>query len=83
MSISVLKRQLITDAEGNPIGVIVPIEEYLMIEHSLPQEGVKDVQTDKLKRMKQALNDTLFMADLHETMHSFSTVDREWWEHET
>ena len=83
MSISVLKRQLITDNEGNPIGVIVPIEEYLMIEQSLPREGVTDAQTDKLNRMKYAADDTLFMADLNETMHSFSSVDREWWEHET
>jgi len=36
-----------------------------------------------MNRMKHAANDTLFMADLNETMHSFSRVDGEWWEHET
>jgi hypothetical protein len=83
MSTSILKRQLITDAEGNPIGVILPMEEYLMIERSLPREGTPDIQTEKLNCMKHAANDTLFMADLNETMDSFSTVDSEWWEHET
>jgi len=83
MSTSVLKRQLITDADGNPIGVILPMEEYLMIERSLPREGTPDIQTEKLNCMKHAANDTLFMADLNETMDSFSTVDSEWWEHET
>jgi len=83
MSISVLKRQLITDAEGNPIGVILPMEEFLMIEHNLPREGVTDVKIEKLNRMKHAVNDTLFMTDLNETMSTYSTVDREWWEHET
>ncbi len=83
MSTSVLKRQLITDAEGNPIGVILPMEEYLMIERNLPKEGVPDIQAEKLYRMKHAATDTLFMADLNETMNSFSTVDSEWWEHET
>lgn len=71
MSISVLKRQIIKDAEGKPIGVILPMEEYLMIERSLPREGVADIQADKLNRMKHATNDTLFMADLNETMNSF------------
>ena len=83
MSISVLKRQIIKDAEGKPIGVILPMEEYRMIERSLPQEGVADIQAGKLNRMKHAANDPLFMADLNETMNSFSTADSEWWEHET
>ena len=83
MSISVLKRQIIKDAEGKPIGVILPMEEYKMIERNLPRDGVADNQADKLNRMKQAANDTLFMADLNETMNSFSTADGEWWEHET
>jgi len=83
MSTSVLKRQLITDAEGNPIGVILPMEEYLMIESNLPRKGVPDIQTEKLNRMKHAANDALFMADLNGAMDSFSTVDSEWWEHET
>jgi hypothetical protein len=83
MSISVLKRQIITDNEGNPIGVILPMEEYLMVERSLPRKDVPDIQTEKLNRMQHAANDSLFMADLNETMHSFSIVDSEWWEHET
>jgi len=59
------------------------MEEYLIIERSLPRGGIPDNQSGKLDLMKHAANDTLFMADLVETMHSFSTVDSEWWEHET
>ena len=83
MSISVLKRQIIKDAEGKPIGVILPMEEYLMIERNLPREDIPKIQAGKLDLMKHAANDTLFMADLNETMNSFAIADSEWWEHET
>lgn len=32
MDTIVLKRQLITDASGKPVGVILPLEEYALVE---------------------------------------------------
>ncbi|NLL11302.1 MAG: hypothetical protein GX268_10540 [Methanomicrobiales archaeon] len=82
MSIAILKRQVIKDAEGNPIGVILPIEEYVLIEHGLPQQDNLDNLVEKINIMEQAIKDPDFMSDLDEIMTSFVTADEEWWEHE-
>jgi hypothetical protein len=37
MAGTVLKRQFITDASGNPVGVILPLEEYALVEETLKQ----------------------------------------------
>ena len=83
MSDSVLKRQIITDSEGNPIGVILPMNEYLMIEKNLPKIGPHFDVNEKLKRLNSAVIDPLFMTDLEESMVSFTSADDEWWEHES
>jgi len=83
MSESILKRQIITDSEGNPIGVILPMDEYLMIEQNLPKIGPHSDVNEKLKRLHRAIEDPLFMTDLEESMVSFTSVDDEWWEHES
>ena len=75
-----LKRQFITDAVGNPIGVILPLEEYALVEKMLTELTQPLDMADKLDQMEQAAGDTLFMADLHETMSAFDEVDTEWWE---
>lgn len=81
MATTVLKRQFIRDATGNPIGVILPLEEFALVEEILEQQSQAVSETDdKLDRMEQAAQDPLFIADLQETMSAFAEVDTEWWE---
>jgi hypothetical protein len=80
MAMTVLKRQFITDAAGNPIGVILPMEEFALVEEMLEQHSQIPSEADKLDQMEQAAHDPLFMADLHEAMSDFAKVDAEWWE---
>jgi hypothetical protein len=75
-----LKRQFITDASGNPIGVILPLEEFALVKDILDQQRAVHDDDVKLERMEQAVKDPLFLADMHETMHAFADVDAEWWE---
>jgi hypothetical protein len=80
MSTTTLKRQFITDADGNPIGVILPLEEYALIEDFLDQHLSDPRLDEKIALIEQAANDPLFIADLRETMDAFATADAEWWE---
>jgi len=75
-----LKRQFITDVAGNPIGVILPLEEYALVEDILEQHLQPLSEIDKLDQMEQAAHDPLFMADLQEVMSAFAETDAEWWE---
>jgi len=80
MTTTILKRQYITDANGNPIGIILPLEEFALIEQVLEQR-LSDSQLDeKIALMEKATNDPLFLADLRETMDAFAPADAEWWE---
>ena len=54
MTTTVLKRQYIADALGNPIGVILPIEEFALAEEVLEQRLLTPTQADKLNQMEQA-----------------------------
>jgi len=65
---SILKRQFITDVSGQLIGVILPLEEYALVEEILEQHTQRLSETDKLHQMEQAAHDPLFMADLREVM---------------
>jgi hypothetical protein len=80
MTTNVLRRQFITDAAGNPIGVILPLEEFALVEEILERRFPSLDEANKLDRMEQAANDPLFMADLRETMSAFAEIDAEWWE---
>ena len=80
MTTTVLKRQFITDAAGNPIGVILPLEEFALVERILEQRLPTPGEASKLAQMEQAASDPLFMADLRETMSAFADADAEWWE---
>jgi hypothetical protein len=72
MTTTILKRQYITDANGKPIGVILPLEEFALIEQILEQR-LSDPQLDqKIALMEKASNDPLFLADLRETMDAFA-----------
>ena len=80
MATPVLKRQFITDAAGNPVGVILPLEEFALVEGTLRQHLPVPSTADKLAQMEQAANDALFMTDLHEAMSAFARIDAQWWE---
>jgi hypothetical protein len=80
MAITALKRQFITDAEGNPVAIILPIEEFILVKDVLDQRRRTKDEADKIAQMEQAAQDPLFMADLRETMSVFTDADREWWE---
>jgi hypothetical protein len=74
----ILKRQFITDTAGNPIGVILPLEEYALVREILEQRPEPASETDKLDCLAQALHDPLFIADLQETILAFAKADAEW-----
>ena len=80
MASTVLKRQFIADAAGNPIGVILPLEEFVLVEETLKQRLLCPGTADKLAQMEQAANDVLFMSDLREAMSAFAGADAQWWE---
>ena len=80
MATPVLKRQFITDAAGKPVGVILPLEEFALVEAVLRQHSPVPSTADKLAQMAQAANDALFMTDLHEAMSAFARIDAQWWE---
>ncbi len=78
MAAHVLKRQFIRDAAGNPIGVILPLEEFALVEEVLKQRLEVPGTEDKLAKMKKAANDSLFMDDLREAMIAFEEADAQW-----
>ena len=80
MTVAVLKRQFIMDAAGNPVGVILPLEEFALVKDILERPSQTLSETDKLDQMEQAAQDPLFMTDLRATMSVFAEVDAEWWE---
>jgi hypothetical protein len=82
MTRAVLKRQFITDAAGNPVAVILPLDQFALVEEILEQQFPATNDVEKLERMRQAADDPLFLADLRETMSAFAEADAEWWEPE-
>ncbi len=75
MGTTTLKRQFITDASGEPIGVILPIEEYQLVEDVLSDRIGRSDEVAKLALMREAMSDPAFVADLEDTMHAFRFVD--------
>lgn len=82
MSEVVLKRQFITDSAGKRVGVILPLEQFALVEQMLEEQFPTTNDVEKLERMRQAAHDPLFLADLNETMSAFAEADAEWWEPE-
>ena len=80
MTMTILKRQFITDAGGNPIAVILPLSEFALVRDVLEQRTALPSEASKLEQIKQAASDPLFMADLRQTMTAFAKADAEWWE---
>ncbi|EDN67575.1 conserved hypothetical protein [Beggiatoa sp. PS] len=80
-TMTILQRQFITNTKGLPIGILLPLEEYRLVEPILKQHTqIIDSDADKLKQMEQAPFDARFMADLSEVMSDFAEVDTEWWD---
>ncbi len=78
MGTTTLKRQFITDAAGEPIGVILPIEEYQLVEGMLSERANRSDEDARLALVRGAMSDPAFVADLEDTMHAFRFVDAEW-----
>ncbi len=74
------RHQFVTDAEGNQVGVILPLKEFELLEETLNRRVHVHSKADKLAQMEEAANDEMFMADLCDTMSAFSTTDAQWTE---
>jgi len=77
---TILKRQFITDADGKPIGVILPVEEFDLVAETLEQRLTAQQTDARVRQIEAAVRDPLFLADLAETMAAFRHADSEWWE---
>lgn len=82
MTTTALQRQFIRDARGNPIGVILPLEDYARVASLLGDSEMTDEETIKLQQIEYAARDPLFLADLRETMAAYEVADAQWWERE-
>ena len=75
MTATTLKRQFIRDAGGNPIGIILPIKEYMRVAPLLDEHLVDDQDEERLDQIEYAARDPLFLADLRETMAAYEVAD--------
>ena len=75
-----IKRQVITDSEGKPVAVILPIQEFALIEDVLDKQIRNRTEDESIALMREAIHDPLFLADLNETMSAFQAADIEDWE---
>ena len=80
MTITILKRQIITDSVGEPVGVILPLKEYDLVKNILEQHDQMPDVEKMLAKMEFAISDDLFLSDLLDTMSAYEAVDAEWWE---
>ena len=79
MSSTTLKRQMITDSTGHPVGIILPWEEFVLVEKYLDEQKSFFSEDEKLAQMEKAAHDPLFLADLEDTMSAFANTDMEGW----
>ena len=70
MTTTTLKRQFITDEEGNPIAVILPLEEFALVKDILDRRSQATDEADKLAQIEQAAQDPLFMTCARQCRHS-------------
>ncbi len=80
MATTVIGRQFIRDVEGNAVGVILPLEEFALVEEALRQFAPVRGTEEKLVQIQQAVDDILFMDDLRRTMSDFAQANAKWWE---
>jgi hypothetical protein len=74
---TVLKRQFIKDAEGNPVGVILPLEEFVLVEELLDQHFPTPSQARRPQRSVREADYFGMWAD-REDMQGLSS--RQWLE---
>jgi len=80
MTTTALQRQFTRNARGNPIGAILPLDDYARVA-SLPGDSeMTDEDTIKLQQIEYAARGPLFLADLRETMAAYEVADAQWWE---
>jgi hypothetical protein len=77
MTTIVVKRQVIRDTEDNPIAVILPMEEFVLVKDVPDQQSRTITDAAKLAQMRLAAQDPLFLADLRETMLAFTPSNEE------
>ncbi len=77
---TILKRQFITDANGKPIGVMLPLDEYDLVAATLDRHRAAQQLAVYLQQMEIAAHDPLCLADLEAAMQNCGHVDTEWWE---
>ena len=70
-----IEKTFIHDAAGHAVAVILPIEQYNLVKYLLEED-----EEAQLQEMEEAVHNSRFMSDLHETMSAFAAVDTEWWE---
>ena len=80
MATTVIGRQFIRDVEGNAVVVILPLEEFALVEEALRQFAPVRGMEEKLVQIQQAVDDILFMDDLRRTMSDFAQANAKWWE---
>ena len=80
MSQPALSRQFIRDTAGQPVAVILPIEEYALVRSILEDRDLRSAR--QVREIELAADDPLFLADLRESMAAFEVADADWWEHE-
>jgi len=66
-----LKRQVITDAQGTAVAVLLPIEEYEQL-RSGSSIASRDARDDAMERAAQ---DPRFLYDLSDSMTAFAAAD--------
>jgi PHD/YefM family antitoxin component YafN of YafNO toxin-antitoxin module len=71
--------QFVTDADGNKVAVILPIEEYeeMMEDLQIPNKSTPPGLEEKLAAMREAASDELYLADLNEATEDFKHTDAE------
>lgn len=56
------------------------VQKYVQADPRIELERILNEEEELLAQMADAATDSLFMADLQETLTAFATVDTEWWE---
>jgi len=82
MPATALKRQFISDTEGNPVGILLPLAEFRLVEPFLRRTLGSETESERLLLMEQAATDPLFLTDLRDAMQAFAVSDGEWWDPE-
>ena len=79
MTTTVLKRQFITDAEGEPVAVILPIEEYARVKDYL--DSMSPARERRSTRGQRSVREAPYFGLWSERHDLRSTSSREWLNH--